>query len=101
MIAKPSLNDSLETGLLMAASEKRAEREPNFVRTVRSLQSSLASTNREIWRIFGEWEARILYSLDCVAERVGFNLRLLSIIPPNQRLAIKLIPFSIFQDKLT
>ena len=57
----------------MAASEKRADREPNFVRTVRSLQSSLASTNREIWRIFGEWEARILYSLDCVAERVGFE----------------------------
>ena len=58
----------------MAASEKRADREPNFVRTVRSLQSSLASTNREIWRIFGEWEARILYSLDCVAERLGFEL---------------------------
>jgi hypothetical protein len=48
MIAKPSPNDSLETKLLMAESEKRADREPHFVRTVRSLQSGLESTNREI-----------------------------------------------------
>jgi hypothetical protein len=60
----------------MAASEKRADLEPYFVRTVRSLQSGLASANREIrrnQRILGEWEARILYSLDCVADRVGFE----------------------------
>jgi hypothetical protein len=49
LIAEDSLQDSLQVGLLMAASEKKGERYQPSLPAVHSLQSGLASKNRDKW----------------------------------------------------
>ena len=51
-IAECSLQDLLQVGLLMAASEKEGGRNQPSLPAVHSLQSGLASKNREKWAEF-------------------------------------------------
>jgi hypothetical protein len=52
LIAEFSLQDLLQVGLLLAASEKKSERYQPSLPAVHSLQSDLASKNRDKWAEF-------------------------------------------------
>ena len=52
LIAECSLQDLLQVGLLMAASEKKGERYQPSLPAVHSLQSGLAGKNRDKWAEF-------------------------------------------------
>jgi len=76
VIAECSLPDSLQVGLLMAASEKKGGRMTSAAGAVRSLQSGLASKNREKWAEFAHLvESKGRNSLQCRLSGGGKGIR--------------------------